>query len=94
MLQFLSRNEYNFLATMMIHGCMQLLRTMLSKKNFPQNSSRGSSTKRYIEDMQKPKTKKQNETEEKSNDHRSKWDKTDSECKSYLSSVLNHSKMS
>lgn len=50
--------------------------------------------KRYIEDTQEPKARKQNETEEKLNDHRSKWDKTDSECKSCLSSVLIQSKMS
>lgn len=49
----------------------KLLRTMLSKKIYPQNSSRASSMKKYIEEEE--------EEEDKSNDQGSKWVKTDSE---------------
>ncbi|KAK2979506.1 hypothetical protein RJ640_008390, partial [Escallonia rubra] len=59
---------------------LQLLRAMLSKKIHPQNSSRASSTRRYIEDRQKPQTQKGKEEErgEKANNG-CKWVKTDSE---------------
>lgn len=72
---------------MVIYGKVQLLRTMLSKKVYAQNSSRASSMKKYIEDTQMPSMRKQDEIEDKSNDQKSKWVKTDSECKLYLSSV-------
>ncbi|KAK1358526.1 Protein DEEPER ROOTING 1 [Heracleum sosnowskyi] len=57
----------------------KLLRTMLSKKIYHQNSSRASSMKKYIEDVQMPSMRKQDEIEDKSNDQKSKWVKTDSE---------------
>lgn len=71
----------------MLYGQLQLLRTILSKKIYPQNSSRASSMKKYIEDIQMPNMRKQDETEDKPNNQKSKWVKTDSECKLYLSSV-------
>ncbi|KAL1814315.1 hypothetical protein ACET3Z_016889 [Daucus carota] len=57
----------------------KLLRTMLSKKISPQNTSRASSMKKYIEDVQMPNMRKQEEKEDKPNVQKSKWDKTDSE---------------
>ncbi|KAL6996236.1 Protein DEEPER ROOTING 1 [Sarracenia purpurea var. burkii] len=61
----------------------KLLRTMLSKKVYSQNSSRASSMKKYLEDRQtlpKPKNKEaaEEEAQEKANDG-CKWVKTDSE---------------
>ncbi|KAA8540231.1 hypothetical protein F0562_024206 [Nyssa sinensis] len=56
----------------------KLLRTMLSKKLYPRNSSRASSMKKYIEDKQMPKKGKEDERQEKTNDG-CKWVKTDSE---------------
>ena len=55
---------------------------MLSKKMYPQNASRASSVKRYLEDKQVPKTKnKEEETHEGKSNDGCKWVKTDSECK-------------
>ncbi|KAL7180509.1 hypothetical protein ACSBR1_043667 [Camellia fascicularis] len=61
----------------------KLLRTMLTKKMYPQNTSRASSMKKYLQDGQSSKTnnntnKEEEETHDKAND-RSKWVKTDSE---------------
>ncbi|KAG6618114.1 hypothetical protein I3842_02G131700 [Carya illinoinensis] len=58
----------------------KLLRVMLHKKINPQNTSRASSVKRYLEDTQIPKKRYDDETQEKTNDG-GKWVKTDSECK-------------
>ncbi|XAR49875.1 hypothetical protein NMG60_11004044 [Bertholletia excelsa] len=55
----------------------KLLRTMLSKKRYPQNSSRASSVKKYLEDRKTPK-KKEEEAQENAKDG-CKWVKTDSE---------------
>ncbi|KAM7480634.1 hypothetical protein LguiA_028847 [Lonicera macranthoides] len=55
----------------------KLLRAILSKKMYPQNTSRASSTKKFLEDRPMPKTRKEDETE-KANDG-CKWVKTDSE---------------
>lgn len=44
--------------------------------------------KKYIEDTHMPSMRKQDEKEDKSNDQKSKWVKTDSECKLYSSSVI------
>ncbi|KAK3022146.1 hypothetical protein RJ639_045285, partial [Escallonia herrerae] len=58
----------------------KLLRAMLSKKIYPRNSSRASSTRRYLEDRQKRQTQKgkEEERDEKANNG-CKWVKTDSE---------------
>ncbi|KAI3455640.1 hypothetical protein Pfo_012303 [Paulownia fortunei] len=57
----------------------KLLRTMLTKKIYPQKSSRTSSTKKYLEDYRPTsKAEKEEESHDKSRDG-SKWDKTDSE---------------
>ncbi|XP_074382041.1 protein DEEPER ROOTING 1-like [Apium graveolens] len=57
----------------------KLLRTMLKKKVERQNSSRGSSMKKYIEDRRTSKVEKEDETDEASNVQGNKWVKTDSE---------------
>ncbi|KAL1810622.1 protein DEEPER ROOTING 1 isoform X1 [Daucus carota subsp. sativus] len=57
----------------------KLLRTMLTKKVYRQNSSRASSMKKYIEDRQTSEVEKEEETEETSNVQGNKWVKTDSE---------------
>ncbi|KAK3410762.1 hypothetical protein EUGRSUZ_J02802 [Eucalyptus grandis] len=54
----------------------KLLRTLLRKKMYPQNTSRASSMKRYLED--KPISRADKEKQEEA-DEGSKWDKTDSE---------------
>ncbi|KAI6671720.1 hypothetical protein NL676_006605 [Syzygium grande] len=54
----------------------KLLRTLLRKKMYPQNTSRASSMKRYLED--KPTSRAEKEKQEEA-DEGSKWDKTDSE---------------
>ncbi|CBI35848.3 unnamed protein product, partial [Vitis vinifera] len=58
----------------------KLLRAMLHKKIYPQNSSRASSMKKYLEDKQRPKRENEDEVQEK---HKAKdgykWVKTDSE---------------
>ncbi|XP_018839204.1 uncharacterized protein LOC109004956 isoform X1 [Juglans regia] len=56
----------------------KLLRVMLHKKINPQNTSRASSMKRYLEDTQIPKKRDDDEMQEKTNDG-GKWVKTDSE---------------
>lgn len=57
----------------------KLLRAMLSKNMYPQNNTRSSSTKRFLEDMPMPKKgKEKDEIKEKGNDG-SKWVKTDSD---------------
>ncbi|XP_022868131.1 uncharacterized protein LOC111387775 [Olea europaea var. sylvestris] len=57
----------------------KLLRKMLTKKMYPQNSSRASSTKKYLRDNRHTSNaEKQDEQQEKRCDG-SKWDKTDSE---------------
>lgn len=57
---------------------------MLTKKMYPQNSSRASSTKKYLRDNRHTSNaEKQDEQQEKRCDG-SKWDKTDSECKFVL----------
>lgn len=62
---------------------LQLLRTMLSKKIYPQNASRASSMKRYLEDRPKTRTEKdEDESQEEKRQESCKWVKTDSECKS------------
>ncbi|XP_010033723.2 protein DEEPER ROOTING 1 [Eucalyptus grandis] len=61
----------------------KLLRTLLRKKMYPQNTSRASSMKRYLED--KPISRADKEKQEEA-DEGSKWDKTDSECKFTLGS--------
>ncbi|KAG8380182.1 hypothetical protein BUALT_Bualt07G0166900 [Buddleja alternifolia] len=62
----------------------KLLRTMLTKKMYPQNASRASSTKKYIEDCRHiSKAEKENESQDKSREG-SKWDKTDSECEFFF----------
>ncbi|KAK9280859.1 hypothetical protein L1049_003750 [Liquidambar formosana] len=61
----------------------KLLRTMLHKKIYPQNSSRASSMKKYLEDKQMPKTGNEDERKEKANDG-CKWVKTDSESNAVL----------
>ncbi|GAA0144202.1 hypothetical protein LIER_04710 [Lithospermum erythrorhizon] len=58
----------------------KLLRTMLSKKINPQGSSSRMSTMKFIEDIQKSKAEKVEEKEDKPDD-KSKWVKTDSECR-------------
>lgn len=57
----------------------KLLRTMLTKKMYPQGASRTSSTKKYLEDYRP--TYEAGKEEEKRNERRegSKWDKTDSD---------------
>lgn len=62
---------------------LQLLRIMLHKKMNPQNYSRPSSMKRYIEDKEMPKSENDDERQEKSNGG-CKWVKTDSECKDHF----------
>ncbi|XP_059643292.1 protein DEEPER ROOTING 1-like [Cornus florida] len=57
----------------------KLLRTLLSKKIYPQNASRASSMKKYIDDKQTPKKGKEDETEDKKKNEGCKWVKTDSE---------------
>ncbi|XP_050233864.1 protein NEGATIVE GRAVITROPIC RESPONSE OF ROOTS isoform X2 [Mercurialis annua] len=59
----------------------KLLRTLLHKKMNHQNSSRASSMKKYIEDNNKQSLEKEKEDgkREKTYEHGSKWDKTDSE---------------
>lgn len=58
----------------------KLLRAMLHKKIYPQNSSRASSMKKYLEDKQRSKRENEDEVQEK---HKAKdgykWVKTDSE---------------
>ncbi|XP_030473470.1 protein NEGATIVE GRAVITROPIC RESPONSE OF ROOTS-like [Syzygium oleosum] len=54
----------------------KLLRTLIRKKMYPQNTSRASSMKRYLED--KPILRAEKEKQEEA-DEGSKWDKTDSE---------------
>ncbi|PSS18115.1 Dof zinc finger protein like [Actinidia chinensis var. chinensis] len=58
----------------------KLLRTIISKKIYSQNTSRASSMKKYVEDKQIPNKKKKEEekAQDKAND-RCKWVKTDSE---------------
>uniref|UniRef100_A0A6J1DNL2 Uncharacterized protein LOC111022297 n=1 Tax=Momordica charantia TaxID=3673 RepID=A0A6J1DNL2_MOMCH len=57
----------------------KLLRTILLKKISPQNSSRSSSLKRYIEDKHSAKNRNHGEEEHKNAKDGSKWVKTDSE---------------
>lgn len=57
----------------------KLLRTMLHKKIYPQNNSRTSSMKKYIEDKQVVKRGNDDETREEKINNGCKWDKTDSE---------------
>ncbi|GFZ04319.1 hypothetical protein Acr_16g0009430 [Actinidia rufa] len=56
----------------------KLLRTIISKKIYPHNSSQASSMKKYLEDKQIPKKKKEVKAGEKANNG-CKWVKTDSE---------------
>ncbi|CAA0829464.1 Unknown protein [Striga hermonthica] len=59
----------------------KLMRTLLTKKIYSQNSYRASSSKKYLEDYRpasKPEEKEE-ESHDKSRAARSKWDKTDSE---------------
>ncbi|XP_038899524.1 protein DEEPER ROOTING 1 [Benincasa hispida] len=58
----------------------KLLRTILQKKISPQNASRSSSLKRYIEEKQSAKNRNDGEEDQKKNaKDGSKWVKTDSE---------------
>ncbi|CAI9757721.1 unnamed protein product [Fraxinus pennsylvanica] len=65
----------------------KLLRTMLTKKMYPQNSSRGSSTKKYLKDNRHTSNAENQDTSNAENQDEvrekrrqgSKWDKTDSE---------------
>lgn len=61
---------------------LQLLRTMLSKKLYPQNAaSRASSMKRYLEDRHDDlKTEKEDDESQEKKRQGCKWVKTDSEC--------------
>lgn len=70
---------------------------MLHKKIYPQNSSRASSMKKYLEDKQRSKRENEDEVQEK---HKAKdgykWVKTDSECEfilSFLASLTGTKKM-
>ncbi|GLU22485.1 hypothetical protein SLE2022_385560 [Rubroshorea leprosula] len=56
----------------------KLLRMMLHKKIYTQNSSRASSMKKYLEDKQTGKRRSEDETQERNSDGH-KWVKTDSE---------------
>jgi len=58
----------------------KILRAILHKKIYPQNPSPKSSTKKYLENKQKLKSAEEDGIDEKA-DERSKWVKTDSECK-------------
>ncbi|GLT56038.1 hypothetical protein SLA2020_291110 [Shorea laevis] len=60
----------------------KLLRMMLHKKIYTQNSSRASSMKKYLEEKQTGKRQSEDETQERNSDGH-KWVKTDSECESH-----------
>lgn len=66
---------------------MQLLRTILHKKIYSQNSYRPSSVKNCLEDKKMPKKRNEDEPEENADDG-CKWVKTDSECKVQSDSYL------
>nr|GMC71065.1 uncharacterized protein LOC109187586 [Ipomoea batatas] len=62
----------------------KLLRTILSKKIYPQNPSRAASLKRFLENKRTSSSAAAAEEEEKKRERTSdsgRWDKTDSECK-------------
>ncbi|RDX68997.1 hypothetical protein CR513_51949, partial [Mucuna pruriens] len=65
----------------------KLLRTILHKKIYTQNSSRASLMKKSIEDKKMTRKRNQNESYERTDDG-CKWVKTDSECK-YCSRDIN-----
>ncbi|CAA3031114.1 uncharacterized protein LOC111402289 [Olea europaea var. sylvestris] len=57
----------------------KLLRTMLAKKMYPQNASRASSTKKYLNDNRHTSNAENQDEEQEKRREGSKWDKTDSE---------------
>lgn len=59
---------------------LQLLRTMLTKKMYPQGASRTSSTKKYLDDYRPNLEAEKEEEKRKERRDGSKWDKTDSDC--------------
>lgn len=70
------------------------MRTMLTRKIYPQNASRASSTKGYIGDNRSQQQRYTSKAEKEPSSHDkhqdgSKWDKTDSECKFHAFSSSN-----
>lgn len=57
---------------------------MLSKKMYPQNASRASSTKRFLMDRHTQKAEKNDDETQDKKQEICKWVKTDSECKFIL----------
>lgn len=57
---------------------------MLTKKIYPQKSSRTSSTKKYLEDYRPTSEAEKEEESRNTSREGSKWDKTDSECELYF----------